>query len=163
MVPVLAVQRRPTVRFSVARPAGTGRLRRFGGCDPAGVQGCSSHDESLVLVYSTAQRSTEQGSHESRTAEPASTTLSMTLKAFRSRYRVQSASSRRIMHAHRGHRASNEERRAEKTRATAARRWRPAKKPLRFNCSCMSQFGRGCVKTQCCFSFRVLLHFRSEK
>ena len=65
------------------------RLRKFGGCDPAGIQGCCiSHDESLVLVYSTAQRSTEQGSHESRTAEPASTTLSMTLKVLRSRYFV---------------------------------------------------------------------------
>src|SRR5437773_12138730 len=50
------------------------RLRKFGGCDPAGIQGCcTSHDESLVLVYSTAQRSTELGSHDLRTAEPGQT------------------------------------------------------------------------------------------
>ena len=71
------------------RTSALGRQRKFGGCDPAGIQGCISHDESLVLVYSTAERSTELGSHESRTAEAASTTLSMTLKALRSRYFVR--------------------------------------------------------------------------
>ena len=61
------------VGFSRGRQAATGRLRKFGGCDLAGIQGCISHDESLVLVYSTAQRSTELGSHELRTAEPGQT------------------------------------------------------------------------------------------
>ena len=46
-----------------------GRLRKSGGCDPAGIQGCISHDESLVLVYSTAQRLTELGNDESRPAK----------------------------------------------------------------------------------------------
>ena len=61
------------VPFAITPTAGVGRLRKFGGCDPAGIQGCISHDESLVLVYSTAQRSTELGSHDLRTAEPGQT------------------------------------------------------------------------------------------
>jgi hypothetical protein len=44
------------VRFSDTRQAATGRLRKFGGCDPAGIQGCISHDESLVLVQTATGR-----------------------------------------------------------------------------------------------------------
>jgi hypothetical protein len=100
-----------------------GRLRKFGGCDPGAIQCCILRDEPLVLVYSTAQRSTEQGSHESRTAEPASTTLSMTLKALRSRGFVLPASSRRMM---RQVSTTDEERRTE---AIAVQRQRMTKNP----------------------------------